>query len=172
MRLQLGLGVAFVVSALGAAIACSNSTSNSSPPAEAGTDACTDMLMNIQSNASSPPCPQGTYEQAMNTSCSQLKLRVGFIRAGQCADYLVWSVFPDPMNATVTSPKPHFTECFYDPSTRALVGAYLADGMTDQCNGTSPTVQGGSVETWCSIATFDENVDCAPKPEAGPDAQE
>lgn len=176
--MRFSFGMAFVVSALGAVVACSSSGGGTSPQNDAGT-ACTDTITNIfnnnvDSNGNSlVRCPVDSsgntlnYDQAITTTCSTEKLKTGVIQYGQCLDYLVWQVQTDAAGKS-------FSKCFYDVVHHKLVGVIYSDGMQDQCNNTSATVQGGTVEQ-CDISGTSAGAGggyepCAPMPDAGTDS--
>jgi len=173
--MRFSFGMAFVVSALGAVVACS-SGGGGSPQNDGGTAACTDSITNIYNNNvdtngnSLVRCPIDanghpvTYDQAITTTCSAEKLKTGVIQYGQCNDYLVWEVQTDSAGKS-------FSKCFYDVKAHALIGLIYSDGMQDQCNNTSATVQGGTVED-CTISGMSLGAgggydSCAPMPDGG-----
>jgi hypothetical protein len=148
-------GIALVVTALGALVACSSSSS-SAVPAEAGNGGCTDTLANLINNASLL-CPNDgngnalPYDEAITETCAvgadgQMRTpqKNGDIEYGQCFQYLVFQVNLDTTGAS-------YSKCFYDPGTHVLVGAIFADGNTDQCNNTSASISGGNVDPSCTI---------------------
>lgn len=57
----------------------------------------------------------------------------------------------------------HGVQCFYDPSTNALVGAIAYNDVPTYCNFSSHTIAGGSVRAGCVLDVVDR---CGP-PDAG-----
>ena len=141
-------GIALVVTALGALVACSSSSSPA-VATDAGSGGCTDTLAHLISNASLL-CPNDgngnalPYDEAITETCASQKQKNGAIEYGQCFQYLVFQVNLDTTGAS-------YSKCFYDPGTHVLVGAILADGSTDQCNNTSAYIAGGTVDSSCTI---------------------
>lgn len=178
--MRFSFGVAFVVSALGAVVACSSGGS-SSPQNDGGTTACTDSITNIFNNNvdtngnSLVRCPVDangtplTYDQAITMTCSAEKLKTGVIQYGQCLDYLVWEVDTDSSGKS-------FSKCFYDVKQHQLIGVIYSDGNQDQCNNTSSTIQGGTVEqcnfSGTSTGAGGSYQSCAPMPDAGSGASD
>ncbi|HEX3345022.1 MAG TPA: hypothetical protein VHS09_10645 [Polyangiaceae bacterium] len=140
--------VVSTLGALGALIACSSSSSPA-PQAEAGAG-CTDTVVNIFNNNPNVACPvddsgnPASYDVAITATCASQKQTDGDIENGQCFQYLLFQV---DQNTAQTS----YTKCFYDPGTHAFVGIIYSDGMTDQCGGTSATIQSGTVDPSCTI---------------------
>jgi len=141
-------GMAFVVTTLGALVACSSSSSPQAQPEAGGP--CSDTLVNVFNNNAGVLCPVDSngnpesYDDAITQTCASEKLKTGDLEYGQCFEYLLWE-------ADLTGNGTSYSKCFYDPSSHALVGILYADGMTDQCGGTSATIQAGSVDTTCTI---------------------
>ena len=169
MRFQMGS--AFLVPAIVAAVACSSS-SNSSPPADAGSTACSDSLGNIFAKSQCPADSSGkaqAYDQAITATCASQGLTTGQILYGQCLDFLVWEQDNDNTGSS-------FSKCFYDVSTHDLVGILYSDGMQDQCGNKSFTVQAGAgTDAKCIISGLTSGgggkvQPCGPMPEAGRDA--
>lgn len=175
--MRFSFGMAFVVSALGAVVACSSGGGGSSAQNDGGPAVCSDSITNIYNNNvdtsgnSLVRCPidangnPETYDQAITMTCSAEKLKTGVIQYGQCNDYLVWEVQTDAAGKS-------FSKCFYDVKAHALIGVIYSDGMQDQCNNTSATIQGGTVEE-CTISGTSAGAGagyqpCGPMPEAGP----
>lgn len=164
-----------VMAALGAVVGCSSSSTSPSQQGDAGTG-CSDSLTNVLNiaDANGNPvvrCPTDangvplTYDQAITQTCSSQKLKSGDIQYGQCLDYLVWEVDLDGSGTNLS-------KCFYDVSSHQLVGVVYGDGMQDQCNGTSSTVQGGTAEATCRISGQTSGgggsfQSCAPVADAG-----
>jgi hypothetical protein len=165
------MGSAFLVPAIAAAVAC-GSSSNSSPPADAGSTACSDSLANIFAKSQCPADSNGkpsAWEQAITSTCSSQGLSTGQILYGQCLDFLVWEQDNDTSGSS-------FSKCFYDTTSHALVGILFSDGMQDQCGGKSLTIQAGAgTDARCIISGLTSggggNVQsCGHVPEAGSDA--
>jgi hypothetical protein len=140
--------MALVVPALGVLVACSSSSSPAAP-VEAGTG-CTDTIANQINNNPNLACPSdgmgnaSTYDEAITATCTSLKQKTGDIEYGQCFEYLLYEVALDSTGGS-------YSKCFYDPGTHALVGIIYADGMTDQCNGSSATISAGTVDATCTV---------------------
>lgn len=184
LRLVLAFGIPSAVAAATVAAfvvlsGCSSSSGSGSNDAGEAGPPCSDTLQNVFNNTSAF-CPTDingspvsiTYDIAIQDLCnchgydSNGKCQVidaGIITAGPCNDYLVYEFTPPG--------KMGYTKCFYKTSDRTLVGISYSDGMMDQCNGTSTVVLAGTTEDWCGFGHYDVNTNCAPKPEAGPDAQ-
>ncbi|HEY8042081.1 MAG TPA: hypothetical protein VIF15_19895, partial [Polyangiaceae bacterium] len=85
MRFQLG--VAVVVSALGALVAC-GSSSTTPPPAEAGPNACSDSIPNVFNNNTGVACPVDAngkplgYDDVITLDCAAEKMKTGDIQFG------------------------------------------------------------------------------------------
>jgi hypothetical protein len=148
---QLGAALILAIpAALCGVAACSSSSSNATPT-EAGSNACTDSIVNVFNNNQGVACPvdaNGTpenYDTAILATCSSLNQKTGFIQNGQCIDYLVFEVDLDSKGSK-------FTRCFYDPASHAFVGVIFSDGTTDQCGGSSATIQAGQVDPSCHVA--------------------
>lgn len=167
MRSQLGMTM--VLSALGAVAVCAcSSSSGSTPPAEAGSNACTSSLVNLFNNTSAL-CPIGaggpeTYDESITMDCDALKLKKGDVQYGQCFDYLVWEVDMDGSGNNLS-------KCFYDTASHQLVGVIFGDGTQDQCGGSSFLVQAGQVDNSCTVTGFQSGggglQQCSPTSDAG-----
>ena len=120
------IGVTMVLAVLGAALTCACSSSSGGQAApEAGSNACTDTLVNVLSNTAAA-CPLGdtgplSYDEAITSTCESLKMTKGDVAYGQCFEYLAFEV-------DVDSSGNNFSRCFYDVSTHQLVGVIFADG--------------------------------------------
>lgn len=126
----------------GAMAVCQNGRWSVSPyeaPCDGGawTDAgCTESL-------SDTGCP-ATYEGAV-AQCDQSPGAPGS-RAGLCGSQLLYE------QATPFSPN----FCAYDPSTHALVGAYLQSDAPQYCGDASATAQAGQpIDTSCTFSRLD-----------------
>jgi hypothetical protein len=134
---------------IGAIVACSSSSSPAAA-SEAGTG-CTDTIVNVFNNNAGLLCPVDgngnpeTYDEAITATCTSEKLKAGDIEYGQCFEYLLFEV-------DLTGNGTSYSKCFYDPGSHQLVGIIYADGMTDQCGGTSATISAGTVDTTCTIS--------------------
>jgi len=149
--MRFALGMILFLSATGV-VACSSSSSPA-VQAEAGPTACSSNLSDLINNAASLDCPndgngnQLSYDMAIEATCATFKLKKGDIEYGQCFEYLVYRVDIDTSGH-------NFSECFYDVTTHAFVGAIYADGSQDQCGGSSFTVAGGNTDPTCQISGF------------------
>jgi hypothetical protein len=64
--------------------------------------------------------------------------------------------------ALVVSPGTWVKECYYDPVSRALVGARYSDDVPDYCNRTSRTIAAGSYPSACPTYGLTDLGECAP----------
>jgi hypothetical protein len=184
---QMRFGFAVAVASMGAlaVAACSSSSKGSAAPDTSDASLCVDttggdgdvtvaiddvfnknMLIACPLSEGTNPVPL-SYDMAIDTSCTTLGMTTGDVQFGQCnvGGYLVWEVDLD-------STGHNFSKCYYSPVTHALVGVLYGDGKQDQCNGTSYTIQAGSVEP-CTISGLSAQgaggmfEDCKPIPEGG-----
>ena len=163
MRSHFGMALV-VVAALGAVVACPACSSSSGSPQgqpDAG-GGCTDTFANVLNNpagvfanaatSGQSLCPVDAngnpqpYDEAITTTCTTLKQKVGDVEYGQCFQYLVFQIDLD-------STGKNFTRCFYDPGSHALIGVLYSDGKgQDQCGGTASAIAGGTADPSCSIS--------------------
>jgi hypothetical protein len=133
-------GMALVVTALGAIVACSSSSSTPPGSGDAGSD-CTGTLTGVVGAGALCPVDSNgnpvSYDEAITNTCATEKLKTGDVEYGQCFEFLVFQV---DLDATGNN----FSKCFYDVGTHVLVGAILSSGAgNSQC--------GGSVDPSCTI---------------------
>jgi hypothetical protein len=140
---------ALFLAVLSGIAACSSGSGSGGAPAEAGSTACSDSIINVFNN-DPVACPldannnPASWDVAITTTCDSLKQKTGDIQYGQCLEYLVLQVDLDSSGNKLT-------KCFYDPTTHAFVGVIYGDGQQDQCGGSSSTVQAGQVDATCHI---------------------
>jgi hypothetical protein len=171
-KVRFPIGVALLVPAVAAVMACGSSGTSSTVTPESGT-ACTDSLGAVFNKSQCPVDSSGNplgYDIAITFTCDKQGLKTGDIEYGQCLNYLVWEQDNDTSGH-------NFSKCFYDVNSHAFVGVVYADGMQDQCKGKSFTVQGGAggTEADCIISGLTSGgggkfESCAPVPEGGADA--
>jgi hypothetical protein len=164
------VGVASMITVLGAVAGCSSSSGSPSSPVEAGPPECVDAIGNVFNDNASVACPIDangnplSYDEAITNTCATENLTAGDIEYGQCFDYLVFEVDQDASGD-------NRSECFYDVTSHAFVGIIYGDGMKDQCGGTSTTVAAGAVDTTCTISGLNGGgsgfQSCTPIPDAG-----
>jgi hypothetical protein len=172
-NVRFPIGVALLVPAVAAVLACGSSGGSAALTSDAGAQ-CTASLAAVFGKSQCPADTSGTpvgYDIAITFTCDKQGLKVGDIQYGQCLNYLVWEQDNDTSGN-------NFSKCFYDVNSHALVGVAYADGMQDQCGNKSFTVQGGAggSEADCMISGLTSGgggrfESCAPVPEGGADAK-
>jgi hypothetical protein len=150
------MGSVLVLTAIAAVAACSSSTSNNNNAA-ADASFCTDTMDTEQAAIDAEFDPDGsnvvncaaTYEKQLEANWCAISGKTGFVRAGTCADFLVYELDFDTT---------HHTRCFYD-SHHNLSGIVYANNSPDKC--------AGNVEEWCNISVFTTNQSCTPVVDSG-----
>jgi len=105
---------------------------------------CEDSLYFVAQDVFACPMDYATAER-WPTTCS-----VGHGHLGSCNGFLALLVSPDSRRK----------ECYYDPASRALVGAVARQNVPVYCGWTSHTLAGGSYPSDCPLPLLADLGDC------------
>ena len=139
-----GAGGVLVTGGAGGVPVFGGSTATGGQGGAATAAPCEDWLYSVAEDVFACPMDYASAEQWPATC------RVGHGHLGSCSGFLALLVSPDSRRK----------ECYYDPASRALVGAVARQNVPVYCNWSSYTLAGGSFPNDCSLSLLADLGDC------------
>jgi hypothetical protein len=139
-----GAGGVLVTGGAGAVPPFGGSTATGGQGGAGTAGPCEDSLYSVAQDVFACPMDYATAER-WPTTCS-----VGHGHLGSCNGFLALLVSPDSRRK----------ECYYDPASRALVGAVARQNVPVYCGWTSHMLAGGSYPSDCPLPLLADLGDC------------